>query len=252
MKIFILESLRKDDPKTGQLIHQFLDKNGFENEFFNFHSKQELFDSFDKIKVKCSAGSFQPFVHFDCHGNDEGIGVVIDDNNEELITWTEIHAAFRDIYISSHRKSVICMSSCEGFNAVKLVARKEPCPYDFVCGSFEKISFADGYVGFQKFYQLVLSGKTVYDAALDVHNDVDLVKLKFIGLNSVTLFNLAIDGYLRKECTPEKLVQKKAYYKIIIEQDAPINQIQMDYLNKAFTIEGQRQILLEFANVFFS
>ena len=209
MKIFVLESLRVGDPKTGEFIHNFLDSKGFDNEYFEFRSKKELLNLLEKIKLSSSSNGIQPFVHFDCHGNNDGIGVVKVDSSEELITWDEIGDAFRDIYAASGKKSVICMSSCKGFNIIKLVAQLKPCPYDHVCGSFESISFSDSFYGYKKFYDLVISGKSYYDAAVEVHNDPQFIDLKFLGINSFTLFKMTVDGYIKLECTNERLAQKK-------------------------------------------
>ena len=249
MKIFILESLRKNDPKTGEMVHNFLNKNGIENEFRIFRSKKELIDLLEAIKIKTAADHIQPFVHFDCHGNDEGIGVVMKNEKEELITWKEIRTMFRDIYMASKQKSVICMSSCEGFNMVKLVAQCEPCPYDYVCGSFEKISFEDSYHGYTKFYELILNGKPIFEAAVEVHNTEIEPNLKFLGINSMTLFKLAIDGYIDKECTAEKLEQRKINIK---KKFGSMTESQMDSLEYIYSLEGQKEILERCAATFFS
>ena len=252
MKIFVLESLREKDPKTGKYVHEFLDTKGIENEFHTFNTKQELIDLLGTIKIKAASEDFQPFVHFDCHGNENGIAVVKKDGTEELITWKEIRTEFRNIYMTSKQKAVVCMSSCQGFNAVKMVAQCEPCPYDHVCGSFEKISFADSYNGYRKFYELILDGKTIFDAAVEVHNDDEFKKMKFLGINSKTLFKMAIDGYLEKECTEEKLNQKKELYQRILGQYGTLNDNQKEYLEKAFSLEGQKVIIERCAETFFS
>jgi hypothetical protein len=252
MKIYILESLRQNDPRTGKHVRDFLNAKSFNNKFYEFKSKQELLNILDIIKVNSATEKVQPFVHFDCHGNENGIGVVKADNTEELITWSEISLAFRDIYLSSKQKSVICMSSCQGFNVIRLVSKGEPCPYDHVCGSFEKISFKDSYKGYTKFYDLILNGKSIHDAAVEVHQDIDFVKLKFIGLDSKTLFQLSINGYIKNECTEGKLRKRKEVLKKIVEAEGPLNQQQIDYLDMAFSLEGQEQILERYAEIFFS
>lgn len=252
MKIFVLESLKQNDPKTGKLIHNYLDSKSVQNEYHVFKSKIELLDILNVIKIGSASENLQPFVHFLCHGNEDGIGAIKPDESVELITWGEISQAFREIYLASRQKSIICMSSCHGFNVIKLVSKCEPCPYEYVCGSFEKISFSDSYNAYTKFYSLILGGKPIYDSALEIHNDPAYSNLKFIGLNSDTLFKLTIDGYLIKECTEAKLAEKRERYRKIIENQGPLNENQIEYLNKAFSIEGQKQILQRCAEIFFS
>lgn len=252
MKIYILESLKPGDPKTGKQVHDFLDSKGINSKFYEFKSKQELLDILKIIETNTATENVQPFVHLDCHGNEKGIGVVKIDTTEELITWDEVSSAFRDIYMSSNQKSVICMSSCQGFNVIKLVSRCQPCPYDHVCGSFEKISFKDSYKGYSKFYDLILNGMSIYDAAVKVHQDANFANLNFIGLNSRTLFQLSINGYLKNECTDERLKERKKIQKETVEAYGPLNQQQIEYLEKAFSLEGQKEILERCAETFFS
>ena len=252
MKIFILESLKQTDPKTGKQVFDYLKSKSIDVEFYNFHSKQELLNILDIIKLRSASESFQPFVHFDCHGNNDGIGAISKDGTSELIKWKSIRDEFRAIYMSSKRRSIICMSSCEGFNAIKLVAQCEPCPYDHVCGSFEKISFDDSYNAYTKFYDLVYNGKSIYEASVEIHNTAEFKNMKFMGINSETLFKMAIDGYLKNECTEEKLQSKKDKYEKLLSSFGPLTEVQKDYLNKAYSIEGQKVIVERCAETFFS
>ncbi len=206
-KFYILENLRENDSKTGkELYDTFKEKADFE--YLPFDSRQKLFDILDYIKLDISATNKKPFVHFDCHGNEDGIGIINADKTEEFVEWRQISDAFRQIYKSSTKRSVLCMSSCNGFNAIKLVAEKNTCPYDYVSGSFESISFKDSFDGYKQFYELVLQDKELVKAGHQVHNTFD--KLKFVCLSSSQLFELAETGYLETKRTPAEIVKEKA------------------------------------------
>lgn len=254
MYLFVFESLRKSDPKTGQDVHDFLDKEKIANEFHRFNSKKELLDLLEIVKIKAASENIQPFVHFDCHGNQEGIGVVKLDATEELIPWEDVLDKFIEIYQASHKKSIICMSSCKGFNASRLVAKGKPCPYDHVCGSFEEIGFADTYKAYTRFYKDISSGTSVFDAAVAIHNVTDLKQIQFMAVNSQTLFKIMIDGYKSDQLTEEKLEARKAYLLDILKKNGyPFpNKLQLDYLDKACSIEGQHEILERYQEVFLS
>ncbi|GHT43446.1 hypothetical protein AGMMS49965_17230 [Bacteroidia bacterium] len=252
MTVFIFESLREIDPKTGKQIHEFLNEKGIPNEFNPFHSKNELLDLLREIKKKIAINNIQPYVHFDCHGNDDGIVVVKNDGTEELITWGEIRDAFEEIYIASGQQSIICMSSCEGFNVAKLVACFKPCPYKYVCGSFEKISFQDSYNGYTKFYELIFNGTSIHDATVEIHTDLSLEKLKFLAYDSKQLYKIGFDGYINTLCTEEKLKQRKESAKTSLSKDGHISREQIDKLNHAYSLEGQKELLERYAKIFFS
>ena len=105
MHIFVLQSLKKNDPKTGEQIHEYLNTEHISNEFHYFKSKEELLNLLELVKVKAATGNLQPFIHLDCHGNDQGIGAVTSDENVEMITWDDILDKSIEIYRSSNKIS---------------------------------------------------------------------------------------------------------------------------------------------------
>ena len=253
MYIFVFESLRHDDPKTGKKIHSFLESNEIPCEFHQYNSKEELYSFFELVKVKLSTEDIQPFIHFDCHGNSDGIGAVHLDKTEEFISWNDILDKFIEIYRASKKRLVINMSSCEGFNATKMVAKGKPCPYDHICGSFEKIGFEPSFQAFSKFYKAISEGMDIYDAGLLVHNDPELEQLNFISINSYTLFNNMIDNYKKEELSQEKLAARKAFLLQELKKTDPSpNKTQLEYLDSACSPEGQLEILDYYEQVFFS
>jgi hypothetical protein len=251
MKIFVLESLKKDDPKTGKAVSEYLDTIGVPNEFVPFRTPGDLYKALEEIESECTRESIEPFIHIDCHGNNIGIAAYDTNDNYKLVTWPMLSGKFRNIYVSSGKKSIICMSSCMGFNVAKMVAFNEPCPYHFVCGSFEKISFSDSLKGYKEFYDLVAGGMNVKEAAALVNKKPGLEKFKFIGLTSAALFQLAINGYI-ETISEESLLAKKEEDKKVIEQaqQRPLDKIQSDYLDKAYSLEGQAIILNSYIHTF--
>jgi hypothetical protein len=252
MKVYILESLRRGDSKTGQLMKDFLIKEGINQEFFRVATVDELNEALESVANDISKNTEQPFIHFDCHSNQDGIGV-IGDTSETLVEWKDIRQMFRDVYINSGKKSVLSMSCCEGFYVSKLVAHNNPSPFDHVCGSIEKISFQDSFDVFSRMYKLVSQGKDVFQACVEVSNLPELKHVKFLGVNSFTLFKIAIDGYIDQNCNKEALEkQKKRAIQSIISEKGTINHVQKAYLNYVFSIEGQKHLLQERSSTFFS
>ncbi|HEY4326349.1 MAG TPA: hypothetical protein VGN20_20350 [Mucilaginibacter sp.] len=254
MYIFVFESLRKSDPKTGKEVHDFLDTEKIANEFHRFNTKKELLDLLEIVKIKAAAEKIQPFVHFDCHGNQDGIGAVKLDATEEFIPWEDVLDKFIEIYQASQKKSIICMSSCKGFNASRMVAKAKPCPYDHVCGSFEEIGFDEAYRAYTRFYKNISSGISVFDAAVAIHQSADLKQVQFMAVNSQTLFKIMIDGYKADQLTEEKLAARKAHLLEVLKKNGhPFpNKLQLEYLDEACSIEGQQEILDRYKEVFFS
>lgn len=248
-KFYILESLRKADQKTGfEIYTEFKDKADFIH--LPYNSRKNLFDILKQIEMETKATGKRPFVHFDCHGNEDGIGVVYSDGKEELIDWREISDAFRGIYKSSKKRAVICMSSCKGFNAVKIIAHFEPCPYDYISGSFEKIGFQESFDGYKLFYEQVLQGEELVKAGIKVHQDFD--KLKFICLSASQLFEIAEKGYLKTKRPPEAIIKEKKNTIVQAKRIAPLTPDILKYIDYKYSDAGIAEYLQEWRSLFFS
>lgn len=248
-KFYILESLREGEPKTGELLYETF-KATADFAYIPFNSKEKLFEILDFIKLETIATNKKPFVHFDCHGNENGIGVVYADKSEKLIVWNEISEAFRTIYKSSAKHSVLCMSSCEGFNAIKLVTEKLSCPYDYVSGSFEKIGFKDSFDGYKKFYELAIAGSELVKAGIEVHKSFD--KLKFVCLSSSQLFEIAEKGYLNTKTSKEEVEKEKAKTIANASKVDKLTPEMLAYIDYAYSDAGIAEYMQEWRKIFFS
>lgn len=248
-KFFILESLRNGEPKTGHEIYlSFKDKADFA--YYPYDSKQRLTEILDLINIETFASGKRPFVHFDCHGNEDGIGIINSDSSEELVDWRELSDFFRKIYKVSKKHSVLCMSSCKGFNAVKIVPHFDTCPYDYISGSFEKISFKDSLDGYKLFYEQILSGEEIVKAGINVHNKFD--KLKFVCLTSSEIFDIALNGYLKVKRTPVEIEKEKKNTIENARKAGPVTEQVLRYIDYRYSDAGIAEYLQEWRRIFFS
>jgi hypothetical protein len=253
IKVYVLQSLRNADPKTGEDIRDFLDAEGIIREFYNIDSEEAFKEALNEIAEDISSSIATPYIHFDCHANDDGIGIVHDNGDESFLPWREIRKHFRKTYVNSKKRTVLCMSCCEGFHVSRLVAHNEPCPFDHVCGSFEKIGFTDSFNVFSELYKLVNGGKSTYEASVNVSNRPEFAHVKFIGLNAYTLFKIAVDGYIKNHLTPQKLAEIKAIaINAVLKKFGEVNQLRMMEIDFLCSVEGQKVLLEDHANTFFS
>lgn len=248
-RLYILQSLREKDRKTGKEIFDNL-KNKCKIFFKEYRTKQELIDILEFIKVDIQTTDKKPFVHFDCHGNENGIGVVKVDSTEELITWNEIGDLFREIYIASTKKSILCFSSCKGFNSIKVIPEFKICPFDYVAGSFEEIGFDDSYEAFNEFYKQLISGIDIKSAAYHIHKKYD--KMKFICFSSKVLFELGAKSYLELKTTKEELEKRKQTTVKALGSGSTLNQLQNKLIEYKYSEQGQKDYVEEWRQIFFS
>ena len=248
-KFYILQSLRPADRKTGKEIYDSL-KDKCDMFFKEYQTKQGLLDILEYIKVDIQTTDKIPFVHFDCHGNENGIGVVKTDGTEELIAWTEIGDIFREIYLASSKKSIACFSSCKGFNSIKLVPEFKACPFDYVAGSFEKIGFNDSFEAFKEFYEQIISGIDIKPAAYHIHSKYD--KMKFVCFSANVLFELGSKSYLELKMTKEELEKHKQIAIKALGSVENLNPQQKAYLEYAYSEQGQKDYIEKWRRIFFS
>jgi hypothetical protein len=245
-KLFVLESLESSERKDGRAIYEAFESK-MPCEFANITTVQELRTVLQRIATSVTSDQ-QILVHLHCHGNEAEIGIYDENDKLERIKWHELHDLFRNIYTASSRRLVLCMSVCKGFNVMRLVATGKPCPYSYVCGPLEDISFDDAKNCFTRFYNNLLDGKTIEDAGKDVAQAYKAVK--FVCTSADILFEMGQNAYIDRELTPEALNQRRLEF--IAQLPVPHTQEQLQYIEETCTREGQLQILEEWRNGFYS
>lgn len=252
MKVYILESLLSTDPQAGKEVYDKIKAKGIDTDFSPIRSRDDFVNALRRICVETSLTHIKPIVHLDFHGNPDGLGIVDAADITELLTWADMRELFRELYLQSRMRSIVCMSSCKGVNVAKLVAHGEPCPYESISGCFEDISFPDSVSLYTALYSSLNSGKEFFDSCVELANSADYKHMKFIGVNAYTLFKVAIDGYIRLECTDEQLAQKRELYKQAFREIGLLSPQAEALIDQSFTLENQKAILEGYATRFFS
>lgn len=211
MKVHIIQSLSSKEVQTGELTKIFLTDAEIDYNFNKVSSKLEFINVLANIKNEPDESEYV-YIHIDCHGDKEkGRGIVIYDNSDskELVEWHELRYALRRIYEQTNKKTVMCLSVCKGYKVAQLVARNEPCPYAYVCGSFKRFAKSEGYVCFTKFYKLISEGANVLQAAETIQNDKKCSGMGFIAYSAEKMFELMFRAYLRDHWSNEMFEKKK-------------------------------------------
>ena len=250
-KFYIIQSLKPTDPDLGQRVHENI-KDISTSEYFKVTNKNELLSTLEYIRIDLTTNpELKGVIHIHCHGNDQGIGILDENGTLEFVYWEGLRDKFREIFVSTNKKPLLSMCSCEGFNISKLVAHFQPCPYDYITGSFKTIGFEDSVNGYSSFYKALISGKSLIDSINETRQNFP--DIEFVCFNSVQLFQLATDGYKKIEMTPEKIKSRRdAIEKIIIDQFGSINAEQKNYLDYAFSDQGTDDYLKKYETVFFT
>lgn len=253
MYVFVLESLRNENLKTGEILHNSLANAGIPSNFRTFQNKDELMDLLDIIFKATIEENLKPFIHFDCHGNSKGIAAVNLSQKEEFIPWAFIRDKFIPIYKASAGQSVICLSACEGFSASAMVATGKPCPYYYIVGSFRKIPSRKSLEAFLEFYQKIWQDNNIWETAVAINNSAIYKDLEFMAVNRDTIWDLLRKGYLNDLSSPGYLAMRKAsLLKQLKTSKEKLTADQQMFIDKAFTKEWQENKLNEYQRIFFS
>lgn len=250
-KFYIIQSLKTTDPELGKQVHDII-KDISTSEYFKVTNKQELLNTLDYIQLDLTANpDLEGVIHIHCHGNDQGIAIRDDSDTLQFMYWEELRTKFREIFVVTTKKTMLSICACKGFNVVRLVAHFEPCPYDYVTGSFKGIGFDDSVNGYSFFYKCLIGGKTLDESILETRTTFP--QMDFACFNSKQLFAIAVNGYKSLEMTPEKVKGRRVEIeKIITSHFGFINLQQKNYLDYAYSDKGTDDHLEKFRNIFFS
>lgn len=250
-KFYIIQSLKPEDPDLGEQVYKNI-KDVSKAEYFKVTNRQELLDTLEYIKIDLSVDkTIKGIIHIHCHGNDKGIAMRDDENTREFVLWNELREKLRELYVATSNKPILSMCACKGFNASRLVAHFQPCPYEYLTGSMIGIPFKDSVDGYSHFYKCLIDGKTMDESIKETRDNFP--KMDFVCLNSKQLFSIAVNGYIKLEMTPEKLNERKeATEKIMLASFTTLNENQKQFLEYAYSEAGTKEYLEKYSSIFFS
>ncbi|EZH73647.1 hypothetical protein ATO12_17070 [Aquimarina atlantica] len=165
--IFIIESLKKGELKTGsELYNDTLEKHykyypdikdKLIFRLFVVENRNEFFDSINYIKYNCKTTKLGILLHLEMHGGkDAGLQL----SNEEIIHWKELTDYLTYINLEACNKLYICMATCYGrsiYNAMDLKQTSPFCGYISASKPIKPIEILDDY-------------RIIYENILESHN----------------------------------------------------------------------------------
>jgi hypothetical protein len=207
-KLYILQSLRTTDPlPCGKILRDRIDPI-LPTYFAVVTDATTLFHELRQIKDDILSLCAPAVIHFDCHGNEDGIGLYDHQDKLTMLSWEDFRATFRDIYTSALVKPLVSFSSCKGLNIMQLIAQYEPCPYEAIAGCLVEIGFQDSVDGFYLFYTEIHAGTRLVDAVVQVEQRFP--QLRFFAAPAMILAELGWIKYKQIKLTAEVITKRKA------------------------------------------
>ena len=144
--IYVIESLRPDDYKTGtelfnDVIMPNMMKRGLEKncELFEISSKVDFLQTLEIIRQKEIFQDVNPIIHFEMHGDKNGLQFT----NNETISWAELQYYLIQLNGICGNNLFITMASCNGGYIFKAINPASCSPFWGFVGPFETVSNGD-------------------------------------------------------------------------------------------------------------
>lgn len=100
-----------------------------------------------------------PVIHISAHGDRDGIQLT----NGEVVSWELLRELTIPINKALNGLLLICLSSCEGWNACQMAMTEKDIPFMAMVGNSSKPTWSDTAIGFSSFYHLLSQGFNVYE-----------------------------------------------------------------------------------------
>lgn len=223
--LIILESLKKNENKTGKTLYSHLTsdnpyslKNKFPsikiiykeiNNSSEFH--QYLSSVLESEKIQC------PIIHIEAHGSNDGgvFRLVFADNSD--IEADKLGDLFRLINIRTNFNFIVSLATCYGKEMIsefiRSVVLDKTIPFFSVIGADKELMPDEIEDFFINFYNLYFGKPYITECK---HTDVRKVREKlaisfpqFYIIDILGIVAISLSAYYRNECTSDKLEKRK-------------------------------------------
>lgn len=157
--IVIIESLNKEDRKTGKHLHELINKiDGIKNipfisKYYDINSKVELIKVFDSTIDDFYNSIYLPILHFETHGYISGLKL----NSGELIDWEELFELTRKYNILLKNNLLLQLGMCFGLSLLSKLNPFDRAPFNIAIGVIKKIPELVLQKAFSEFYSYYFS-----------------------------------------------------------------------------------------------
>lgn len=205
-KIFVIESLRSGDEKTGEALysetirHGILKKgNDYKYELISVNSKYDFFNAIEKVKSEIESEDNYPVLHIEMHGSPEGIQT----SNFDFISWLELQNRIIELNIACKGNLFLTMATCYGSYIFKLIKPNLTSPFWGFIGSFDEIFPNEIMINYTAFYEEFIESLDINKAIDKLNSSNNLGQVKFRFYNTEFAFDIAYKNYEDKYLTPE-------------------------------------------------
>lgn len=195
IKVYIIESLHKEDKRTGEDLKDNLRQiwydqsllSDFDCQYNYVHDVAEFMCVTENIEKQVQSNNKLPIIQIECHGSSDGLQL----ESFEMVLWKDLFSYLRPINIASFNLLLLNLSMCNGETVIRYIDPTQRSPFRAVVGpigevkpdALEKawLNFYENYMNSLKedygLHKLALSSSLIYytqefifDAYFDLAN----------------------------------------------------------------------------------
>lgn len=207
--LYIIESLRDDEPKTGTILYEDLKLQEFVHEgikvvLYSIISADEWDITMQKIYNDCACEGVLPIIHLEIHGSENGIQFT----NGSLRSVEQIGEQFRKINIVTGCNLFVTLGVCKGLYMLFDAHLDKPMPFCCIIGSFEKLISEDIKLRYAEFYGTFFNTFDVtkaYIQLMKTDTGVNPLYTQYRYIHIDELFYRTYNNYINIECSPTRI-----------------------------------------------
>ena len=210
-KIFVIESLRESDLKTGQELFNDNIKYGLWKKGLYEHceiylpkTKTEFLDTIEKIKMEVAEKSIYPIIHLEMHGSKDGIEVT----SGQTVTWFELQNRLIELNILCKCNLFLTMATCFGGYIYSTIKPNLRTPFWGFIGPYEKVQFGETLHNFKAFYDEFIESLNINNAVILLNKSNPNNKSRFKFHNTEFAFEVAYKNYEEKYLTDDVVAER--------------------------------------------
>lgn len=211
-KLYIIESLPDGDLKTGKILYEDLFKwhkengNSFDAEYLPIKNAEGLNLFFDIITSEYRSTYIRPTLHFETHGNEEGIQL----KSGEIYYWNDLLDRLSDINYYSRNYLLLVLALCKGGYVLSAIENHitKRAPFFAAVYSYDIVITEELSRGFYNFYTEIFISRSAKNAmdklCAEIKNEASHFKL----ISCAHILKSCFESYLVEHCN-RKMVQKR-------------------------------------------
>lgn len=210
-KVVIIESLGQNDVSTGKILASYLSTlDSFVNqniplEILDCPTAQSLRAVLTKLTLEAETLGESPILHFECHGEATGNGLVL--ANGEMMAWTELAPILVNLNLLTKFNLMIFLAACNAFYFIEEMIASRPSPVYAVVAPSDELNPGEVMSGTRIYYRTLFEIGNA-GSALQALKSENLSVGYWFGKTAEEWFEEVLVGYVKAQCSATTVAER--------------------------------------------